>query len=283
MERSKQADLTVSNVETTIADGQANQEGANIMNFTAPARALEGIVASGIDGVNLANNHSSNGGSQKFAEMMNLLSSSGIGYFGAGLNSTKSSNPWITKVKDTTIAHLGYNSVPGMIAPTATSAGGNTIAVTPWGSLQTEQVSSVTAEIKEAKKTNDVVIVWFQWGTEYTHQANEDQRALAHAAVDAGADVVIATHPHWTQGVEWYKDHLIAYSLGNFVFDQNWSEETKRSVALELEFEATKVVGAKLLPVHIDNLVQPRFLEPSESTYQQVLQDISDNSWWPVK
>ena len=282
-ERSKQADLTVSNVETTIADGQNYQEGVNIMNFTAPARALDGIIDSGIDGVNLANNHSSNGGSQKFAEMMNLLTAKGIGYFGAGLNSAESNKPWVTKVKDISIAHLGYNSVPGLIPPTASTAGGNTIAVAPWGSLQPQQVASVATEIKEAKNSNDVVIVWFQWGTEYTHQANEDQRALAHAAIDAGADVVIATHPHWTQGVEWYKDHLIAYSLGNFVFDQNWSEETRRSVALELEFEQNNVVGAELLPIHIENLVQPRFLDPTETTYQQILHDVSNNSWWPVR
>ncbi|MEI7819044.1 MAG: CapA family protein [bacterium] len=278
-DRTKQADLTVSNLETTVADGQANGEGAGMMVFTAPEKALEGLVSAGIDGVNLANNHSTNGGAAKSAVMLDNLAARSIGSFGVGKTSS-ASRAWTTTVKGIKITHLGYDSVPGMIDASPTSAGAKRIALKPWGTLSADDITAIQADIKTAKQSADVVIPWFHWGTEYTHDANDEQRRLAQACVDAGADVVIGTHPHWTQGFEWYKDHLIAYSLGNFVFDQNWSEETKRSVALELTFTGSKVTGAQLLPANIESAVQPRFLTSNEALYKQILTDISAHSWW---
>ena len=277
-ERTRSADLTVSNLETTIADNQAFLQGEGVLNFTAPKASLEGIQASGIDAVNLANNHSMNGGATKVAEMLTNLTASRVGTFGVGQKGTLAT--WNTTVQGVTIAHLGYDTVPGNIDPTAATPGTQRIPLKPWGTLSQTDIQRVQTEILAAKATNDIVIPWFHWGTEYTHDANEEQRALAHAAIDAGAEVVIGTHPHWTQGFEWYKGHLIAYSLGNFVFDQNWSEETKRSVALELTFSDKRVTGAKLLPARVENWVQPHFLETTSPVYTQILEDIARHSWW---
>lgn len=277
-DRTKSANLTVSNLETTIADNQAFLQGEGVLNFTAPKTSLDGILASGIDGVNLANNHSMNGGSAKVSEMLSNLTGAKLGSFGVGPKGTPAS--WTTSVHGTTITHLGYDTVPGNIEPTATSPGAQRIPLKPWGTLSQADIQRVQTEVQAAKASSDVVIPWFHWGTEYTHDANEEQRALAHAAIDAGAEVVIGTHPHWTQGFEWYKGHLITYSLGNFVFDQNWSEETKRSVALELTFSDNRVTGAKLLPARVENWVQPHFLEATSPVYTQILKDIADHSWW---
>jgi poly-gamma-glutamate synthesis protein (capsule biosynthesis protein) len=279
-DRTKSADLTVSNLETTTADNQAFLQGEGVLNFTAPKASLEGVQASGIDGVNLANNHSMNGGATKVAEMIANLTALKIGTFGVGQKGTLAT--WDTTVQGITIAHLGYDTVPGNIDPTATTPGAQRIPLKPWGTLNQTDIQRVQSEVQAAKAANDIVIPWFHWGTEYTHSANEEQRALAHAAIDAGAEVVIGTHPHWTQGFEWYKGHLIAYSLGNFVFDQNWSEETKRSVALELTFSDKRVTGAKLLPARVENWVQPHFLEATSPVYTQILEDIAEHSWWNV-
>lgn len=281
-DRTSQADLTVTNLETTVADGQANSEGPGMMVFTAPARALDGLVAAGVDGVNLANNHATNGGASKVTEMLNLLQAKSIGSFGVGRTSS-ASRTWTTVVKGTTITHLGYDTVPGLIEATPTSAGGRRLPLNPWGTLSAADGATVQADIQAAKQNSTLVIPWIHWGTEYTHQANDEQRSLAHQMIDAGADIVIGSHPHWTQGLEWYKGHLIIYSLGNFVFDQNWSEETLRSVAVELTFSGSQLTKAQLLPVHIDNFVQPRFLKSSETVHQQILTDIAAYSWWPVK
>ena len=219
-----------------------------------------------------------NGGSTKVAEMLQNLNQNKIGSFGVGKSGAPSI--WTTTVKGLRISHLGYDTVPGNIEPTSATPGARRIALSPWGTLSATDIYLVKADIQTAKQSADIVIPWFHWGSEYTHVANDEQRRMAQACVDAGADVVIGTHPHWTQGVELYKDHLIAYSLGNFVFDQNWSEETKRSAELEIQFSGKKVVAAKLLPAKIENWVQPRFLEASEPLYTQILDDIAKNSWW---
>lgn len=276
--RAKSADLTVSNLETTVADNQAFLQGEGVLNFTAPAAALAGLTEAGIDGVNLANNHSMNGGPTKVSEMLTNLSRLKIGSFGVGAGTKPAM--WQANVKGIRVAHLGYDTVPGNIEPSISTPGAKRIPLKPWGALSQTDSARVQADVRLALQMNDVVIPWFHWGTEYTHEANDEQRALAHAAIDAGAEMVIGTHPHWTQGYEWYKGHLIAYSLGNFVFDQNWSEETKRSAALELTFSGKHVQSAQLLPAHIDNWVQPHFLETTSPVYKQILQDIADHSWW---
>lgn len=276
-ERTTKADLTVTNLETTIADGQTYGEGAGMMRFTAPARAIDGLRLAGIDGVNLANNHAMNGGAAKTAEMLSLLEGAGIGHFGVARRNEPIA--WTTTVKGLKITHLSFNTVPGSIDPTATSPGAVRIPLKPWGTLSQASVSEVQTAIRAAKQSSDVVIPWFQWGTEYTHQANEEQRKLGQAAIEAGADVVVGTHPHWTQGVESYKGHLIAYSLGNFVFDQNWSEKTKQSTALSLTFSGNRVIAASLEPAIIENQVQPRWLAPNEALYATILKDVASHSW----
>ncbi len=277
--RTASADLTVANLETTVANGQSYGEGPGMMRFTAPAITLDAIKSAGIDGVSLANNHAMNGGGEKTAEMLRELDTRQIGHF--GVDRSTGTGTWTTTVKGITIAHLSFDTVPGNIEPTAALPGANRISLKPWGKLDQTGIDRVQGAVRTAKESADVVIPWFHWGTEYTHDANDEQRRLAQAAIDAGADVVIATHPHWTQGIEWYKNHLIAYSLGNFIFDQNWSEETKHSVALALTFSGKQVMAAKLEPIVIENLVQPRILAPSEPLYHTILQDIASHSWLP--
>jgi poly-gamma-glutamate capsule biosynthesis protein CapA/YwtB (metallophosphatase superfamily) len=278
-ERSQAYDLTVTNLEATVADSQTYGEGAGMMTFTAPAKALDGLQTAGIDGVSLANNHAMNGGDKNVTRMLDELDARKIGRFGVSPTASKPF-AWSAKVKNTSITHLSYNSIPGSIDATATSPGLIRLNLKPWGSLSDVEVERVKADIATTKKSTDVVIAWFHWGQEYTHQANDEQRRLAHAAIDAGADVVIGTHPHWTQGIEYYNGRIIAYSLGNFVFDQNWSEETKRSVAMELNFSGSNIVSASLLPAKIENYVQPRWLDTKETLYSTILRDIAKYSWW---
>ena len=107
-------------------------------------------------------------------------------------------------------------------------------------------------------------------GTEYTHQPNKAQITFAHAAIDYGADMVIGHHPHWIQKIEKYNNKYIFYSLGNFIFDQMWSQETKEGLALKITLSKNltpALQGPKtmaeldyieLLPVIIENFSTPR-------------------------
>lgn len=106
-----------------------------------------------------------------------------------------------------------------------------------------------------------VVVVFPHWGIEYTFGPSPAQQRLGHLMIDAGADLVIGNHPHWVQSVEIYKGKPIWYSLGNFTFDQSWSEPTLEGVTLELTFRGGTLVQAWMNPHILIRAVQPNLLD----------------------
>ncbi len=109
------------------------------------------------------------------------------------------------------------------------------------------------------------MVVLPQWGVEYTANPTIGQRRLAAAAVDAGADLVIGNHPHWVQAAEVIDETFIAYALGNFVFDQDWSLETQQGVVLEAAFHGARLAGVQYVPIRIIDQHRPVFAEPAEA------------------
>jgi len=158
-------------------------------------------------------------------------------------------------------AFVSFNAIVGPPAATSDEPGTIWIHMAPWDPFRRSELDAVAATVRKARTQADVVIVYPHWGQEYTNKPNADQVMVAHALIDAGADMVIATHPHWVQGAEIYKGHLIAYSLGNFVFDQTWSTETQQGAALDLVFWGPRLVGASFIPVQIEDAHRPRFLD----------------------
>jgi poly-gamma-glutamate synthesis protein (capsule biosynthesis protein) len=104
-------------------------------------------------------------------------------------------------------------------------------------------------------------------GSEYTSQPNAWQIAFAHAAINAGATVVVGHHPHWTQSIERYKGGLIFYSLGNFVFDQGQSKDTREGLAVKLHLLQGRLLSADLQPIEIERYCCPR-LAPGAGAIQ---------------
>ena len=88
---------------------------------------------------------------------------------------------------------------------------------------------------------------------------------MAHAAIDAGADLVIGNHPHWAEGMEVYKGKPIWYALGNLVFDQTWSEPTMEGITLELTFSGKSLAQVRIRPHLILGKAQPNFMDPAGS------------------
>ena len=115
-----------------------------------------------------------------------------------------------------------------------------------------EHRERLLADIAAASKRADWVVVSFHWGIEYTGQASREQRALAHDAVDAGADLVLGHHPHVLQGLELYRNKLIAYSLGDFVFD-HYSRATGEAVVLEIEMPSAGPPSFRVTPVYLSD------------------------------
>lgn len=270
------ADYTVADAEWTAADGIPHP--LDGMSFASPAKSLDGLTYAGIDAVSLANNHSMNGGTSAFEQMLDSLTARGIGYFGAGRNYAQAHTPYVADIKGTKVAFLGYTSIPGNVESGPNNTGNAFIKISPWYPFDEASVAQMETDIKSAKTKADVVIPYFHWSAEYTHQPNDQMRNVAHRAIDAGATMVVGSHPHWVQGVEWYKDSLIAYSLGNFVFDQEQSLKTKQGAVLSTTFSGNKLTKADLIPIQIEQFYQPHVLDGSSA--QDVLNNIYSNSFW---
>jgi len=110
----------------------------------------------------------------------------------------------------------------------------------------------------------EVVIVLPHWGIEYAPTPTDAQLEWAQAMIAAGATLVIGNHPHVVQGIEQFPSGIVAYSLGNFVFDQN-PEETRQGVVFEANFRGSTLESWELLPIHIYHLYQPQWTDEAEA------------------
>lgn len=228
----KNADITFANLETPLMkDCKPTREG---MVFCGDARHVRGLQYAGIDIVNLANNHTGNHNATGIEETTKLLTEAGIRYTGLG-------QPTIVDVKGKKIAFVGFSEIGG------TCCGAR---------AATEE--NIRADVAAAKKQADIVVAQFHWGVEYREDPDENQKHLGHLAVDAGADLVIGNHPHWVQGVEYYKGRLITYAHGNYVFDQMWSIETRQGVLGKYTFYDNQLIDVVYYPIVIEDYVQPR-------------------------
>lgn len=224
----KDADLTFINLEGPLLEGcPIITDGTT---FCGDPRDVQALTFAGIDIANLANNHIYNFGSEGLSQTLSILDQNGIAQVGIV-------NPVYKEIKGLKFAFLGYNAV-GIKVDT----------------------NLIKGEVSAAKSQADIVVVQYHWGTEYTYipkRFGADPVELGHLTIDAGADLVIGNHPHRIQGVEIYKGKVIAYSHGNFVFDQFWSTETRVGVVGEYTFYQKKLVDVTFHPIWMEKVGQP--------------------------
>ena len=252
------ADVAVANLESAI--GVSGSPAPKAYTFRAPPVAAEALALAGIDLVSLANNHSLDYGPESLAETRALLAERGILSPGAGPNRAAAHAPATIAREGLTIAFLAYVDVPvegggGGFDPRAWTATGETPGVA-W-----LDVPTMAREIAAARLEADLVVVLLHFGLEWEPEPSEAQREQARAAIDAGAALVIGAHPHVLQPLEPYGGGLIAYSLGNFVFDGFWDPANDSAILL-VELTAAGVAGWKLVPVTIVDGV-PALAEPA--------------------
>ena len=126
------------------------------------------------------------------------------------------------------------------------------------GPLNPRDLRRLTSTIEDLTERADIVIGLPHWGDQYTNQPVQDQRRVGRAMLDAGADIVVGGHPHWVQGIQTHRDGLVVHSLGNFVFDMDFSQETEEGVLLELVWWGSELMGARFVPYVIDDHYLPR-------------------------
>ena len=229
----KGQDLVVANLEGPVTSQRLPPEKS--IDFAFDPSVVPLLKKVGIDAVSQANNHSLDQGRTGADDSRAAIKKGGIAVFGDQVRDEASSSLAVVESRGVRIALLGFND-----------------------SDRPVDREKASAAITEAKSKADRVVVMMHWGSEYQLNPNARQTDLAHWLVDQGVDAVIGGHPHWMESVEQYKGRFIAYSLGNFVFDQDWSAETQEGLAIGLVIDSTST-EAYLYPIHI-GASEPRVL-----------------------
>ncbi len=247
----KGADIAIANFENPAPDRVRWHTSGTV--FSADPEIIDGLARAGIDYVSLANNHIGDAGDAGILQTIANLKERGIAYSGAGKNLAAARKPAMLEANGVTVAVLGYDAIARAYFADKQSAGSAQLSLT-----------KVRNDIESARETGaDIVIVFPHWGTEYRATPFAGQQELARRIVDAGADMIIGNHAHWAAALEVYDGKPIWYALGNFVFDQTWSEPTMEGVTLELTFHGAELVQARMRPHIILDKAQPNFLDPA--------------------
>ncbi len=221
--------------------------------FTADPGMIDGLVNAGIDYVSIANNHIGDAGDNGILQTIANLKKRGLTYSGAGKDLAAARAPAILEAKGVQVAVLAFDAI----------AKGYYAERDDPGSSQLTLRRAETG-IKAAREAGaDIVIVFPHWGVEYQYDPFERQQQLARDIIDAGADMIIGNHAHYAAAMEVYKGKPIWYALGNFVFDQTWSEPTMEGITLELTFHGSELRQVRMRPHIILDKAQPNFLDPA--------------------
>jgi len=240
----KGADLTFANLETPVSSRGIKV--GSIYSFRSNPETIVGLKYAGFDLVSIANNHAWDYGRDAFTDTMTNLASAGISYVGGGHNESEAHTGVIKKIGDTSVGFLAYTN----LLPKSLSAVGNNAGVAVYDEAQ------MINDVAQLKTKASVVVVSFHWGEEYKPIHNALQEEIAHKAIDAGADLIIGHHPHVVEDVGQYKGKYIVYSLGNFIFDQNFSVETMSGLAVKVWLKNNTIDRIEKIPIHISKEYQ---------------------------
>ncbi len=237
------SDLSVVNVEMAISDRGTPHEKTYV--FRAPPSAARRIAAGGVRVANLANNHAMDFGGDALADTIDLLEGAGVATIGAGRNIDEAYRYRIlTTGGGVNVAFVGAS----LIVPSNFAAGSSTPGV---ASAHPPDLARVLDTVRAAGAAADAVVAIVHWGIERDPCPNDAQRLLAQQLLDAGADAIIGHHPHVLQPVVFTGEKLVAFSLGNFIWEprQHMSGETG---VLQVDFEGGTVVDWAFHPHVLD-------------------------------
>ena len=262
------ADIAVGALESALTELGTPTPCVETVVLQGSPRVVPALAEAGLDVLLTIGNHMMDcwgacSGAGALYETLERLDNAGIATAGAGENLAAAREPTVlyveTALGSVSFAFLGYDIIAPWYAATDERPG-----IAP---LDAELVRE---DVEAASELADHVIVGANWGIEYTSNPIAFQREIGGIAVDAGAALLIGNHPHWVQAVEHFDDALVAYSFGNFIFDQAWSLETTQGMLMELGFTADRLIGYRIRPVairaHSSQLpwrYRPDFVDPA--------------------
>ncbi len=235
----KKADIAFANLEGPASD--IGQDRHNLYSFRMDPAAIPALSGAGFSVLSVANNHMGDWGRDAYADTLDNLAENEILAAGGGMNKTQAEQPEIVEKYGLKIGYLAFSDVgPDWMAATATQPG-----------ILLASDPDYSEIIAAAAKQVDFLVVSIHFGVEYEKTHTARQETLAHAAIDAGAKLVIGSHPHVPEDTEVYKNGFIAYSLGNLIFDQGFSKDTMHGMLLEVKLnrDGSMSVQKDLVPL----------------------------------
>ena len=216
------ADVSFGNLESPLT--MAPQL-ANGYDLRAPVESVAALQTAGFDAVSLANNHALDAGDAGFQDTVSALRAAGI----APVLSPGCSSAAAGTLGSPLLCFLAFDDT-----------------VVPL------DVEAAADAVSDAQRQADTVVVSIHWGGEYQAAPSERQRFIARRLADAGARLIIGHGPHVVQRTEWVQDSLVAYSLGNFLFDQPYPADCRWGAILRVTLQDGRIAGVEAIPTVID-------------------------------
>ena len=221
----KAVDAVIGNLEGPITSSTL-ESSSTPMQFSFAPKVARVLAENNFKILSLANNHSYNSGEDGFLDTQKNLENYSM---------TPVGNPYSADGKYASIKFINGKKFAFIAFDNTNPRFSSSTALNLITSIKKDQ-------------SDAFLITLIHWGDEYKLTENQEQQLLAHNFIDAGADMIVGTHPHVVEGIEKYKNKLIFYSLGNFIFDQYFSEDTQNELMIKLQFSDSGMI-CQLLPV----------------------------------
>lgn len=247
-----QADISVGTLNAALSDFPPPTGCIETFVLVGSSINADAMANAGFDVISVATNHIkncglTNCGDQAFYDTMDNLDRVGILRVGAGDNIQEAMQPVVVEKNGVRFGFVSLGEIESMAFASEETPG---IAPLPQDFDIAEE--NLRAAITAAQAVSDVVTVMPHWGSDYSDTPNYRQLFFDQVAVDAGADLVMGNHPHVIQGMREIEGIPVFYSLGSFVFDQDWSVETQQGIVVKVTFRGTDLIDYEVIPVHID-------------------------------
>lgn len=300
----RQADILFGNLEMPVCGKHEiqlyNYDGRRI----SPAKLPE-LTEAGFHVMSFANNHTLDSGEQGLFETIDSVPKHNIAIVGAGRNIDEARKPAILERKGTKVAFLGYCSVlPKRYEATADKCGCAPMRASTFYEqvdwqpgtapkivtlANKDDLTAMVEDIKKVRQLADIVVMSIHWGVHLTPGVIAMyQREVGHAAIDAGADLILGHHAHILKGIEFYKGKPIFYSLANFVMQSRknmsatkmrdptyvhfgFPEDSRKTMIAKCVISRKRIEAISFLPVVINKDIQPEAMRRQDPGFGDVL------------
>ena len=254
-------DICFGNLECVLSNVGYNPNDLKASQMRGSPESVKLLRNAGFNIMSISNNHIMQHGKEPFKETVKVLESERIIPIGIKNNDINKIYRSF-KIKNLKICFLAYSLRPEKYSNEILYCKSNK--------------NEIIEQIIEVKKKCDFLIVSLHWGDEFISYPSYNQISDAHSFIDAGANIILGHHPHILQPIEIYKNGLIAYSLGNFVFDF-WQKKLRKTIILEIEISKKRIENYNITPLYIDNNYTPILMKSNE------FKNESENIDWKIK